>query len=99
MTVIIAENTPDRIRGILKRWFLEPKPNVFVGNVNAKVCETVIRYLRRQSAEWNAIIFVNSNVMQGYKVFQIGKTSYKPIRMCGLDLIATKTSETFEECL
>ena len=28
MTVIIANDTPDAIRGMLKRWFIEPRPNV-----------------------------------------------------------------------
>lgn len=90
MTVIVAENTPDRIRGIMKRWFLEPKPNVFVGNVNSKVCSTLIKYLRRQSQEWNAIVFVNSNTIQGYSVYQIGETKYTPVIKSGLDLIAIK---------
>ncbi|RKX40244.1 MAG: type I-E CRISPR-associated endoribonuclease Cas2, partial [Verrucomicrobia bacterium] len=39
MTVIICNNTPDCIRGHLKRWFIEPKPNVFVGTVNVKTRE------------------------------------------------------------
>ena len=34
MTVIVANDTPDAIRGILKRWFIEPRPNVFVGTIN-----------------------------------------------------------------
>ena len=90
MTIIVAENTPDRIRGIMKRWFLEAKPNVFVGNINSKVCNALIKYLRRQSEDWNAIIFVNSNTIQGYAIYQIGETKYTPIKKSGLDLIATK---------
>ena len=34
MTVIVANDTPDAIRGMLKRWFIEPRPNVFVGTLN-----------------------------------------------------------------
>ena len=33
MTVIVANDTPDAIRGLLKRWFVEPRPNVFVGTL------------------------------------------------------------------
>jgi len=36
MTVIVANDTPDAIRGILKRWFVEPRPNVFVGTINCE---------------------------------------------------------------
>lgn len=39
MTVIVAENTPDKVRGLLKRWFIEPRPNVFVGSVNRRIRE------------------------------------------------------------
>lgn len=36
MTVIVANDTPPAIRGILKRWFVEPKPNVFVGEISPR---------------------------------------------------------------
>ena len=33
MLVVIAENLPDAVRGKMKLWFIEPKPNVFVSSV------------------------------------------------------------------
>jgi CRISPR-associated endoribonuclease Cas2 subtype I-E len=39
MTVIVAHDTPDAIRGMLKRWFIEPRPNVFVGTLNRRTHE------------------------------------------------------------
>ena len=45
MTVIVAENTPDKVRGLLKRWFIEPRPNVFVGSVNRRIREKVLQYI------------------------------------------------------
>jgi CRISPR-associated endoribonuclease Cas2 subtype I-E len=42
MTVIIANDTPDAIRGMLKRWFIEPCPNVFVGTLNRRTHEKTI---------------------------------------------------------
>ncbi len=36
MTVIVANDTPDAIRGMLKRWFIAPRPNVFVGTINRR---------------------------------------------------------------
>ncbi len=49
MTVIIANDTPDAVRGILKRWFIEPRPNLFVGTVNRRIREKTIEYIKRNS--------------------------------------------------
>ncbi|MGF1656614.1 MAG: type I-E CRISPR-associated endoribonuclease Cas2e, partial [Verrucomicrobiales bacterium] len=42
MTVIIANDTPAAIRGHLKRWFVEPKPNVFMGTLNSRTHRKVL---------------------------------------------------------
>lgn len=39
MVVIAMEHAPQNIRGELTKWFLELKPGVFVGNVNARIRE------------------------------------------------------------
>ena len=49
MTVIVANDTPPAIRGMLKRWFVEPKPNVFVGTVNQRTREKTLEYIRRNA--------------------------------------------------
>ena len=51
MTVIIANDTPDAIRGMLKRWFIEPRPNVFVGTVNRRTRDKTLAYIRRNGAD------------------------------------------------
>ena len=50
MTVIVANDTPDAIRGMLKRWFIEPRPNVFVGTLNRRTHERTIEYIKRNAA-------------------------------------------------
>ena len=55
MTVIITNDTPPAIRGILKRWFVEPKPNVFVGTLNKRTRDKTLEYLLR-NAIWQGII-------------------------------------------
>ena len=49
MTVIVANDVPPATRGLLRRWFVEPKPNVFVGSVNARTREKTLDYIRRNS--------------------------------------------------
>ena len=49
MTVIVANDTPDAIRGMLKRWFVEPRPNVFIGTLNPRTHGKVVDYITRNS--------------------------------------------------
>ncbi len=37
MTVLVMDRVAESVRGELTRWFLELKPGVFVGTVNARV--------------------------------------------------------------
>jgi CRISPR-associated protein Cas2 len=45
----VANDAPPAIRGILKRWFVEPKPNVFVGTVNRRTRDKVLDYVKRNA--------------------------------------------------
>jgi CRISPR-associated protein Cas2 len=49
MTVLVANDTPPAIRGMLKRWFVEPKPNVFVGTVNRRTRDKVLDYVKHNA--------------------------------------------------
>jgi CRISPR-associated protein Cas2 len=56
MTVLVANDTPPTIRGILKRWFVEPKPNVIVGTVNRQPDDPRKRAVRRPDLHWDRVI-------------------------------------------
>ena len=69
MTVIVAENTPDKVRGLLKRWFMEPKPNLFVGSVNRRIREKVLQYILRHSPDDLALLVIFDEVnSQGFRI-------------------------------
>ncbi|MFI3291731.1 MAG: type I-E CRISPR-associated endoribonuclease Cas2e [Opitutales bacterium] len=93
MIVIIASNTSDKIRGILKRWFIEPKANIFVGTMNHKVSRDIIAYLRSNDSNWNALIIRSGNNVEGYIIEELGEPSYKGIKLSGINLIATKLGD------
>ena len=63
MTVIVASDTPNAIRGMLKRWFIEPQaPNVFVGTSQpCRTHEKTIAYIKRSStaAELGLLLIVS----------------------------------------
>ncbi len=59
MTVLVAHDTPPAIRGMLKRWFIELKPNVFVGTVNRRTRDKVLDYVKR-NAEGMSLLILTS---------------------------------------
>ncbi len=93
MTVLIANNTPDAIRGILKRWFIEPKPNVFVGTVNRKTRDKTIEYVLRNAKDLGLLVIATENNSQGFTVKHFGQTDRIPVKKSGHYLVAEKWNE------
>ncbi len=93
MTVIIAQDTPDAIRGILKRWFIEPKPNVFVGTMNTAVRKNVLTFIRTQAANVRMLMIHSSPNCQGFEIEHINEPDYTETNIDGLWLVTTPQSE------
>ena len=93
MTVIVANDTPPAIRGMLKRWFIEPKPNVFVGTVNRRTREKTLEYIRRNAPNLGLLVIASDNSSQGFFVRVYGQTDRRVTRESGLYLIAEKWNE------
>ncbi len=88
MTVIVANDTPPAIRGLLKRWFIEPRPNVFVGTVNQRIRANVIAYIRRNAPDLGLLVIGTDNSSQGFFIKSFGKTDRREVRQAGLFLVA-----------
>jgi len=98
MTVIVCNDTPPAIRGMLKRWFVEPKPNVFVGTVNRRTREKTIEYIRRNAPpELGLLVLATEKNSQGFSVVHHGETHRRPVRYGGHYLIAEKWEENEED--
>jgi CRISPR-associated protein Cas2 len=93
MTVIIAQDTPPAIRGILKRWFIEPRPNVFVGTLNQRTHKKTIEYILRNSEGIGLLVISSAPNCQGYVIESRGETDRKGVDMSGLWLVAEKWAE------
>lgn len=93
MTVIVANDTPPAIRGLLKRWFVEPRPNVFVGTVNRRTREKTIEYVRRNAPDLGLLIIASDNSTQGFHIQTFGKTKRRVVQESGLFLIAEDWDE------
>jgi CRISPR-associated protein Cas2 len=94
MTVIIANNLDDAIRGMLKRWFIEPKPNVFVSSIKSSTRKKVIEYISRNSSGHGFIVIYDDNEnTQGFLIQTIGETVKDIVSISGLKFISEKIIE------
>ncbi len=94
MTVILTKDTPPAIRGMLKRWFIEPRPNVFVGSVNTRTRSKTLEYIRRNAPGLGMLIIGTERTSQGFSVESYGDTLRRPVRVSGLQLLAEAWSDT-----
>ena len=88
MTVLIAQDTPPAVRGLLKRWFVEPRANVFVGTLNRRTREKVLGYIKRHAAETSWLVLMSEPNCQGFRIERWGQPDRRDIQMSGLWLIA-----------
>ena len=93
MTVIITNDTPPAIRGMLKRWFIEPKPNVFVGSVNRRTRSKTLEFIRRNAPGLGMLVIGDERNAQGYFVDYFGDTLRRPILRSGLQLMLEAWSD------
>jgi len=88
MLVVVANDLPPAVRGRMKLWFVEPKPNVFVSGVKDSVATTVIDYLYKHCpAESGILIFSSITKAPGYEFRSIGPTKKEMTTISGLQLV------------
>ena len=73
MTVILANDVPPAIQGNLKRWFIEPRPNVFVGTLNSRTYHKVMEFINRNAPEeFGYMVIATAPNCQGYTLERYG---------------------------
>jgi CRISPR-associated protein Cas2 len=89
--VVIANDLPPAVRGRMKLWFVEPRPNVFVSGVKDSVATMVVEYLYQHcTAEAGVTIFHSNPKPPGYQIRQIGTPSKEMVKISGLQLVIEK---------
>jgi CRISPR-associated protein Cas2 len=81
-------DTPPAIRGILKRWFVEPKPNVFVGTVNRRTRDKVLDCVKRNGQDMSLLILSSEPNCQGFKIERWNEPDRRDASLSGLWLVA-----------
>ena len=88
MLVVVANDLPPAVRGRMKLWFIEPKPNVFVSGIKDSVAVTVIDYLYKHCpSDSGIVIFRSLSGPPGYEVRSIGPTKRDLTTISGLQLV------------
>jgi CRISPR-associated protein Cas2 len=91
MLVVIANDLPPAVRGRMKLWFVEPRPNVFVSGVKDAVARKVVEYLHGHCPrESGLMIFRHIPETPGYQITGIGDPKRDLIELSGLQLVIEK---------
>ncbi len=95
MLVVIANDLPPAVRGRMKLWFIEPRPNVFVSGVKDSVAKKVVDYLYKHCRpESGLMVFRSVSVAPGYEIRGIGGTRRALTEISGLQLVIEKSRVT-----
>jgi len=91
MLVVLANDIPPAVRGRMKLWFVEPRPNVFISGIKDSVADDVVEYLYKHCpTESGLTVFQKTNKPPGYRIRGIGDTRRSLVEICGLQLVQEK---------
>ena len=91
MVVVIANYIPPAVRGRMKLWFVEPRPNVFVSGIKDSVADDVVNYLMKSCPESSGLmIFQKINIAPGFRISVLGKTGRNIKSLSGYQTVVEK---------
>ena len=92
MVVIAMDCAPESIRGELTRWFLELKPGVFIGNVNARIRDLLWDRVCTTDEADGAVMAYTCNTEQGFAMRLAGDPRRKIIDLDGVQMVIRELS-------
>lgn len=91
MIVVVANSLPPAVRGKMKLWFVEPRPNVFVSGVKdalaLRVTEMLLKYCPASSG---LLILQSISEPPFYRIWTKGELTRPVVDLNGLQLIMEK---------
>jgi len=60
MIVLVCNDLPDAVRGKIKLWFVEPKPNIFVSGIKDSLADRVTDMLMEKCPSSSGIMIFKS---------------------------------------
>lgn len=97
MLVVIASDLPPAVRGRMKLWFVEARPNVFISGLKDSVARKVVDYLFSHCPVQSGLtIFKSHRKAPGYEIFCLGETKKPLTTISGLQLLIEKINPTIQ---
>ena len=91
MIVIVANALPDAVRGKLKLWFVEPKPNVFVSGIKDSLADRVVDLVLKYTPESSGLlVFKSTTKPPFYRIYAHGSPAKTLDIITGFQLILEK---------
>ncbi|MDO4628015.1 MAG: type I-E CRISPR-associated endoribonuclease Cas2e [Planctomycetia bacterium] len=91
MIVIVANSLPPAVRGKLKLWFLEPKPNVFVSGIKDSLADRVVeKVMKYCPLDSGILVFQTTQKAPGYRILAHGMPAKTLEMISGFQLILEK---------
>lgn len=91
MLVVIANDLPPAVRGRMKLWFIEPRPNVFVSGIKDAVADRVVEHLLASCPdESGLIIFKRIPKAPGYEIYGMGTPQKRLSTLSGMQVVVEK---------
>lgn len=97
MVILILESAPRSLRGLLSRWFIEPRAGVFVGRVSAMVRDKLWDKIVETSPESGAIMIHSAQTEQGFQTRIYGDTSRSLVSIEGVTLVRVPVPDSRAE--
>lgn len=87
MVVLVIESAPDAIRGEMKKWLLEVKPGVMVGNISSLVRDILWEKLCSVRPALDAVMIYSDKTEFGFSMKMIGEPQRSVVDFEGIQLI------------
>lgn len=97
MVILILERAPRSLRGLLSRWFIEPRAGVFVGRVSAMVRDKLWDKVVEAAPESGAIMIHSAQTEQGFQTRLYGDTSRSLVSIEGVTLVRVPVPDSRAE--
>ena len=97
LTIISTTAVPERVRGTLSRWMLEPAPGLYVGTLSARVREELWKVVSASVGDGAAVLIYPADTEQHFAIRTAGKRRRTPVDVEGLTLIALNPAEADDE--
>ena len=91
MLVVVSNDLPPAIRGRMKLWFIELKPNVFVSGLKDAAANRVVNYLYTHCPSGSGLLILSSiKKSPGYSIKWLGNLKKELVELSGLQLVIEK---------